>query len=206
MARKWPKPLIGLTGGIGTGKSTVAAMLAARGAVVIDADKLGHEVLEPAGAAYAKVVETFGRDILNPDGTIDRAKLGAKVFEAPEQRRRLEAITHPAIGEELRRRLGEAMQRGPDVPAVVLEIVLLVENNYQDLVDEVWVTTAPDEAVERRVAQRSGLSSSDLRARRAAQASDEQRMAVADVILHNDGTLAQLEADVDRAWHAALAR
>ena len=196
----WPKPLIGLTGGIGTGKSTVAAMLLDRGAMVIDADKLGHEVLQPDGTAYAAVVDAFGPDVLAPDGTIDRAELGARVFADPEARARLEAITHPAIGAELRERLQQAMDRGPEVPAVVLEIVLLVETGYQTMVDEVWVTTASEETVVERVGTRSGLAPDEVRARRAAQIDDAERTAVAAVVLQNDGTPADLETLVQAAW------
>lgn len=201
----WPKPLIGLTGGIGTGKSTVAALLAARGAVVIDADRLGHEVLLPGGAAYDAVVAAFGRGILDAGGGIDRAKLGACVFDDPDARKRLEGLTHPAIGEELRQRLAAAMGRGAEVPAVVLEIVLLVENNYQSLVDEVWVTTAQEQTVIARVADRSGLTAAEVRARRAAQLSDADRLAVARVVLPNDGTVAELEALVEVEWRRVLA-
>lgn len=202
----WPKPLIGLTGGIGTGKSTVADLLHARGAVVIDADKLGHEVLLPGGAAYDAVIDAFGRGILAPDDTIDRAALGRAVFDDPDARKRLEALTHPAIGTELRRRLQTAMDRGPEVTAVVLEIVLLVENKYQDFVDEVWVTTASEDTVVARVATRSGLAPDEVRGRRAAQTGDAQRMAVATVVLQNDGTREDLDAAVEHAWRAALAR
>ena len=184
----------------------MAALLAARGAVVIDADKLGHDVLLPGGAAHDAVVAAFGHDILNADGTIDRAKLGAKVFDDADARKRLEGLTHPAIGEELRRRIHAAMEQGPDVPAVVVEIVLLVENGYQNFVDEVWVTTASEATVIERVATRSGLSADEVRARRAAQLGDDERCAVAKVVLRNDGEMPALEADVDAAWRAALAR
>ncbi len=202
----WPKPLIGVTGGIGTGKSTVTDMLRARGAVVIDADTLGHDVLLPGGAAYDAVVKEFGQDILTPDGAIDRAVLGARVFGDPDARKRLEALTHPAIGTELRRRMQEGMAQGPEVSAVVLEIVLLVENGYDKVVDEVWVTTAGAAAVTDRVAARSGLDAEEVRARQAAQTSDDARLAVATVVLRNDGTREELEAAVDVAWRAALHR
>lgn len=201
----WPKPLIGLTGGIGTGKSTVATLLEQRGAVVIDADKLGHEVLLPGGAAFDATVEAFGRDILDDAGRIDRARLGAKVFNDPAARKTLESITHPAIGAELARRIQEAMARGPDVPAVVLEIVLLIENNRQDMVDEVWVTVADERTVIDRVKDRSGLTADEVRARRAAQVSDDRRREVATVVFENTGTLRDLEAAVDREWRRITA-
>jgi dephospho-CoA kinase len=189
---------IGLTGGIASGKSVISSLLAERGAVVIDADRLGHEVYRAGTEMFRRVVEAFGEDIVGDDGEIDRKRLGAKVFGDPAARKRLEALVWPAIREMARERIEEARRRG--VPAVVLEAAVLVEAGWQDLVDEVWVAeVAPETAIE-RLGSRNGLTREQAEARLRAQLSNEERRRYADVVIENNGTLEDLRRRVDEAW------
>jgi dephospho-CoA kinase len=186
---------IGLTGGIGSGKSTVAALLAERGAVVVDADRIAREVVEPGTPGLAAVVEAFGEGVRTADGALDRPALAAVVFADPEQRRRLDAIVHPLV----RARAAEQIAALPGDAVVVQDVPLLVETGQASSYDLVLVVeAAEDRRVPRLVAR--GLAEDDARARIAAQASDDQRRAVADVVLRNDGTPEQLRAQVDRFW------
>ena len=189
--------LVGLTGGIGSGKSTVAAMLAERGAVVIDADELARRAVRPGTDGLRQVVETFGDEVLGPDGELDRAKLGAIVFQDEERRRALEAIVHP----EVARRFAEEVERhrGTD-QVVVYAVPLLVERGLAPAFDMVVVVVASLEHRMQRVTASRGLSSEDIRARMAAQASDAERSEVADVLLDNDGDPDRLERQVDTLW------
>ena len=191
---------VGLTGGIASGKSTVAAMFAAHGAFVVDADAVVHDLLAPGGAAERAVVERFGAAILATAGGIDRARLAAVVFADPAARADLEAVLHPQVRSEIARRVAHAR------PAVaVIEAALLVETgSYRDY--DVLVVTAcdPDEQV-RRLVERSGLTVAQAHQRLAAQATNEQRAAVADVVIDTGGTLDATRAQVARAW-ARLAR
>lgn len=193
--------MVALTGGIGSGKSTVAAMLAARGAVIIDADAIARQVVEPGRPALAALVERFGADILDPDGRLDRKALAAKAFATEEARRGLEAITHPAIGEEFLRQVAEA----PDDGVVVHDVPLLAEVGAKLDYDEVIVVEAPREVRLRRLEQR-GVARADAEARMAAQATDEQRRAIATRVVDNSGDLASLERQVDELWEALRAR
>ena len=186
---------IGLTGGIGSGKSTVSALLAARGAVVIDADRIAREVVEPGTPGLAAVVEAFGEHVLRDDGSLDRPALAAVVFADPAARKRLDGIVHPLV----RARAGELAAAAPRDAVVVHDVPLLVETGQAGSYDVVLVVRADPEVRVRRLVQR-GLSEEDARARIAAQATDEQRAAVADVVLDNDGTEADLAAQVDRFW------
>jgi dephospho-CoA kinase len=186
---------IGLTGGIGSGKSTVSALLAARGAVVIDADRIAREVVEPGSPGLAAVVDAFGHEVLRDDGSLDRQALAAVVFAAPEARRKLDGIVHPLV----RARSAELAAAVPDDAVVVHDVPLLVETGQAGSYDVVLVVQADPEVRVRRLVQR-GLSEDDARARIAAQATDEQRRAVADVVLDNDGTEEELAAQVDRFW------
>ena len=192
--------VIGLTGGIGSGKSTVAALLAERGAVVIDVDAVGREVIAPGGRAEAGVRREFGDDVADANGHIDRAALAKAVFGQPEALARLTAISHPAINAELSARL-DAL---PAESIVVLDMAILVESNLGKLADgrsytKVVVVEAPIELrVERAVAR--GMHAPDVRARIASQATDEQRRAVADAVVLNDTDRATLATRVDQWW------
>ena len=191
--------VIGLTGGIGAGKSTVADMLVARGAVLLDGDRIVREIQRPDGAAFAPIVERFGVDVVAPDGTLNRPALAAIVFSDPAALADLNAITHPLVLAEMRRRVDELA--GTD-RVVILDIPLLAEGTSRDLwnLDGVLVVDAPlDVAVERLVAQR-GMTEADAWARIANQATREQRRALADVVIDNSGSAEHLEAEVDRAW------
>jgi dephospho-CoA kinase len=186
---------IGLTGGIGSGKSTVSALLAERGAVVVDADRIAREVVEPGSPGLAAVVEAFGPEVLTADGALDRPALAAVVFADPEARARLDGIVHPLV----RHRTAELVAAAPEGAVVVNDVPLLVETGQAGSYDLVLVVEAEAEIRVARLVQR-GLSEEDARARIAAQATDEQRRAVADVVLDNSGTPEQLAAQVDRFW------
>jgi dephospho-CoA kinase len=188
--------LIGLTGGIGSGKSTVAALLAARGATVIDADAITRELQEPGQPVLAAMVERFGPQILDGDGRLDRGAMAAIVFADEAARRDLEAIVHPAVGAEMARRL--AAHEGTD-DIVVYDVPLLAETGRGGLAAVVVVDVDPDVAVKRLIEHRN-MDEKDIRARMSNQASREERIAIADVIVPNSGTLEQLEQRVDELW------
>ncbi|HEX2074465.1 MAG TPA: dephospho-CoA kinase [Geodermatophilus sp.] len=186
---------IGLTGGIGSGKSTVAALLAARGARIVDADVIAREVVAPGTPGLAAVVQAFGKQVLTPDGALNRPALAAVVFADPEARRRLDGIVHPLVRERARQLVAEA----PEDAVVVQDVPLLVETGQAAAYDLVLVVEADLDTRIARLVQR-GLTEEDARARIAAQATDEQRRAVADVVLDNSGTPEELAAQVDRFW------
>lgn len=188
---------IGLTGGIGSGKSTVAGMLEARGAVIIDADAIARGLVEPGQPALEALVDEFGESILQPDGSLSRASLASLAFRDPGTTDRLNAIMHPLIADESRR----LMDSAPSGAVVVYDMPLLVETGQQSLVDMVVVVDVPEEMqVERAVGMR-GLDAEDVRRRMAVQATRDQRRAVADVVIENSGSLDETEAQVDRLWH-----
>ncbi|MGY1593319.1 dephospho-CoA kinase [Geodermatophilus sp. SYSU D00708] len=191
---------IGLTGGIGSGKSTVAGLLAARGARVVDADRIAREVVAPGSAGLAAVADAFGPDVLTADGALDRPALAAVVFADPQARARLDGIVHPLV----RARAAELVAAAPADAVVVQDVPLLVETGQAASYDLVLVVEAALETRVRRLVQR-GLREDDARARIAAQATDEQRRAVADVVLDNSGTPEELEAQVDRFWTERVA-
>jgi len=186
---------IGLTGGIGSGKSTVSALLAERGAVIVDADRIAREVVEPGTPGLAAVVSAFGDGVVGPDGGLDRAALAAVVFADAEARARLDGIVHPLV----RARAAEVVAAAPPDAVLVHDIPLLVETGQAGRYELVLVVQADlDTRVARLVAR--GMTEDDARARIAAQATDEQRAAVADVVLDNSGTREELAAQVDRFW------
>jgi dephospho-CoA kinase len=187
--------MVGLTGGIGSGKSTVADLLRRRGAVVIDADAIAREVVEPGMPALAALVERFGPEILRPDGTLDRPALGRLAFADDESRQALEAITHPAIGEEFLRRVAAA-EPGT---IVVHDVPLLVESKRGFDYGAVIVVEAPREVRLVRLESR-GVPREDAEARMAAQATDEERRAIATWVVDNAGDLAALERQIDAIW------
>jgi dephospho-CoA kinase len=186
---------VGLTGGIASGKSLVAEELAARGAVVIDADVLAREVVEPGTEGLAAVVERFGESVLHA-GRLDRARLGQTVFADPESRRDLERIVHPAV----RARAAELEQAAPPDAVVVHVIPLLVETGQQDRFDVVIVVDVDPGTQLARLVARDGLDAADAQARLAAQASREQRRAVADIVIDNGGSVTDLKAQIVPLW------
>jgi dephospho-CoA kinase len=190
--------VIGLTGGIASGKSLVSQRLAERGAAVIDADKLGHESYRSGTETFEAVVRAFGRDIVGPDGEIDRRALGATVFGDAEARKRLEAIVWPAIRRLGAERIEALLTQG--VPVAVLEAAVLIEADWLDLVDEVWLVITSPETARRRMMERNGLSAEQADARLEAQLTNEQRRPYAQLVIENDGTLDALRAAVDDAW------
>ena len=190
--------VVGLTGGIGSGKSTVADLLVARGAILVDADRIVREIQQPGGAAYDGIVERFGTGVLADDGTIDRPALAAVAFADEESRQALNALIHPHVG----RIMAERVATAPDDAIVVMDIPLLAERGERarDGFALVVVVDAPvDEAVRRLVAYR-GFSEEDARARVAVQTTREQRRAIADVVIDNSGDIDGLERQVDALW------
>jgi dephospho-CoA kinase len=196
--------VIGLTGGIASGKSLVSQLLAERGAVILDADKLGHESYRRGTATFDTLVREFGPDVAGPDGEIDRRALGAKVFAEPGAMRKLNAIVWPAIKQLARERI-EAL-RGEGVPVVVLEAAVLIEAEWFDLADEVWLVEVSPETARRRLAERNGLSAEEANKRIAAQLTNEQRRPYAQVVIENNGSLDELHRAVDAAWSALQAQ
>jgi len=188
--------LVGLTGGIGSGKSLVAELLAAHGATIIDADVLAREVVAPRTPGLAAVRERFGAGVLRPDGSLDRAALGRIVFGDPLARRDLEAIIHPAV----RARAAALAAAAPEGAVVVQVIPLLVETGQQGHFDQVVVVDVDPEEQLSRIVRRDGLSEAEAHARLRAQASREARLAAAHVVLRNNGTRDDLAAAVDRLW------
>lgn len=187
---------VGLTGGIGSGKSTVSARLAERGAVVVDYDVLAREAVEPGTPALRAIAERFGTDVLAPDGSLDRPRLGSIVFADESARRDLEAITHPAIRDLAAQRVAAAS----DDAVVVHDHPLLVEMGMAAACDVVVVVDVDPEVQVRRLVEQRGMSESDARARLAAQASRAERLAAADEVLDNSGSPEDLRAAVDALW------
>lgn len=187
---------IGLTGGIGSGKSSVAQLLADHGAAVIDADAIAREVVSPGSIGLAELVEEFGAQIQRPDGSLDRAALAEIAFASPEAEAALNAITHPLIT----RRTGELMTGVPDGSLLVHDIPLLAELGLQGGYDLVVVVDCPDQIRVERLLER-GLTAEDARARMAAQATREKRLAIADVVVDNSGDWASLVEQVDALFN-----
>ncbi|GAA2144883.1 dephospho-CoA kinase [Actinomadura napierensis] len=187
---------VGLTGGIGSGKSEVSARLAERGAVVIDADKIAREVVEPGTPGLAAVVAEFGEDVLLPSGALDREKVGRIVFADAGRLAALNAIVHPLVGE----RMQELMDAAPADAIVVYDVPLLAENGLAGMYDAVVVVDAPEETQLDRLTSRRGMTEEDARARMANQATREQRRAVATHVLDNSGTLDDLKSQIDTLW------
>lgn len=190
--------IIGLTGGIGSGKSTVSRLLIELGAVVIDTDKVGHGAFQPGNPSWQQVVSAFGKQIVAPDGEIDRKKLGEIVFGSPQARLKLEQIMHPAINEIVKARIEEYRRQG--ITTVVLEVPLLVEAGWTSFVDEVWVTTAPESVILKRLEERSGMTADESRARIRSQLPSEERLQHADVVIDTDCTLNELKARISQLW------
>lgn len=193
--------LIGLTGNIGTGKSTVAKMLADMGAETIDADKVAHEVMRAGGSAHAAIVEAFGQEVLAADGEIDRERLGSIVFTDPAALARLEAIVHPATLTEIGRRVAASSAR-----VVVIEAIKLIETGLADACDSVWVTTCRPEQQVRRLMRGRGLSRSEASRRINAQSSQEAKIARADVVIDTSGPFSSTRRQALQAWEQLIGR
>jgi dephospho-CoA kinase len=194
--------MVGLTGGIGAGKSAVARRLAELGAVVIDSDALAREVVAPGTPGLDEVVAAFGPAVLDPDGALDRAALGRIVFADDERRRRLEAIIHPRV----RARAAEIATSAPSDAVVVNDVPLLVEAGLAGLYQVVIVVLASEDVRVARLLRDRGMTEADVRARITAQATDEQRRAVADIVIVNDTDMDDLRSQVDAAWASLRAR
>ncbi|MFQ5860647.1 MAG: dephospho-CoA kinase [Dehalococcoidia bacterium] len=191
--------VIGLTGGIGTGKSEVARILEQLGATVINADLLGHRVYEPYTDAWQEVVAAFGPQVLQPDGVVDRKRLAEVVFADPDALARLNAITHPRIYTLIEQMLAQLRRQG--VAVAVVEVALLIEAGWTPLVDEVWVVSCPEEQVLQRLRSRNHLSTEAIQRRARSQLSLEERLKHADVVVDNSGTLHELRARVETWWN-----
>lgn len=191
--------IVGLTGGIGSGKSTVSALLAERGAVIVDADAIVREIQAPGGLAYEGIVRHFGPGIVAADGSIDRPALARLAFADAPTRGELQRLTHPYVGQVMAERLAEAEAAGAQV--VVLDVPLLAERGKAAYpVAGVIVVDCPIDTAVRRLVEQRGLPAEEARARIAAQVSREERLAVADFVIDNSGTLDDLAGEVERAW------
>lgn len=190
--------VIGLTGGIASGKSTAAELLKALGAVVIDADRLGHRAYEPGSLGFEAVVNEFGHEIVSEDGTVNRLVLGGKVFGDPEQMQRLNDIVWPAIRRLAKEEITECRRRGAEV--VVLEAALLIEAGWDDLVDEIWVVSVKANEAKARLKQRNGLPEDQAQARIDAQLSNRDRQQHANVKIDNSEALAKFEKRIKAQW------
>lgn len=201
-ASRQDPPVIGLTGGIAAGKSTVAEYLAARGAHIIDADRVGHEVITPKGEAYPEVVAAFGTEILADDGTISRPKLGAIVFADPARLAELNGISHPRMGQRMAREIEKLRLRSQRErpPLIVIDAAILFEAGWDTLCDQVWTVEAEPERSIARLAGRNGLSREEALARIHAQMDNAERARRADRVIRNEGTVAELRATVARLW------
>jgi dephospho-CoA kinase len=190
--------VIGLTGGIGTGKSEAARHMVVLGAKLIDADVVGHEAYKPHAEAWRRVVEAFGEGILGPDNEIDRRSLGAIVFSDPAQLARLNGIMHPLMAGMVQERVDIYRDEGAEV--VVVEAALLFEAGWNSLVEEVWVTDSPVDVVVQRLAQRNGMSEDEARKRVSSQMSREERLGRANFVIDNSADVEGMQRTIDELW------
>jgi dephospho-CoA kinase len=190
--------VIGLTGGMGSGKSTVSQTMAQLGAAVIDADKIGHEAYLPNTETWRALVKEFGIEILAADNNIDRKKLGALVFSHPDNLKKLNGIVHPRMYEMIKRQIDRFKNQG--VKVVVLDAAILFEANWASLVDEVWVVVADETNVVKRAVARTGLPEEQIRSRLRSQMSNAERVKRANLVIYNDGTMEDLKKKVNEAW------
>jgi len=190
--------VIGLTGGIGSGKSTVSRFLAELGAIIVDADRVGHEAFKPGTELWREVVAAFGQQIVTPSGGIDRKKLGKIVFGNAESLSRLKRIMHPRMYDMVKARLERYRQQGVEV--VAIEVPLLIEADWTSLVDEVWVTTTSEATVLKRLQERAGLSKEETLTRIRSQLSSEERIKRADVVINTDCSLDEVKTRVKGLW------
>jgi dephospho-CoA kinase len=196
---------IGLTGGIGSGKTTVTKILAELGAPIIDADKVGHAIYAPGGPAYADMIAAFGNGILADDRTIDRSKLGPIVFTDPAALKRLNSIVHPKMYARMREMI-DAMRTAGEARPIVVEAAILIEANWLPLFNEVWLIVASQERVIDRVQRDRGLARVQVEARIKAQLSDDERRQHASIVISNDSTIDDLRAKLAEAWRTVLER
>ena len=194
--------VIGLTGGIGTGKSEAAKHMVSLGAALIDADVVGHEAYTPHAEAWRQVVEAFGEGILQPSGEIDRRSLGAIVFSDPEQLARLNGIMHPLMARMVQERIEALEAEGAEV--VVVEAALLFEAGWDSLVQEVWVTDSSEDAVIHRLSERNGMSEEEARKRLDSQMSRPERLGRADVVIDNSGNVAEMQGTISELWETRV--
>jgi len=192
--------VIGVTGNIGSGKSTVCQILARLGARVVDADRLGHEAYKPHSQIWRELVELFGRDIVKPDEEIDRQKLGQIVFSDRNALAQLNQIVHPRAYRLAKERIAACRRRGVEVVAV--EATLLIEAGWRDLVDRVWLVVAPQAVIVQRVKEQQGLGQLQILARLKSQMPAEEKAKHADAVIYNDGSLNGLESRVTELWEA----
>jgi dephospho-CoA kinase len=197
-----PALRVGLTGGIGSGKSEVTKRLANCGGFVVDADQLARDVVAPGTEGLAEVVQAFGDDVMAVDGSLDRERLGQIVFHDPGKRARLNSIVHPRVAA----RAAELQESAPADAIVIYDVPLLVENDLSEGFDAVVVVDAPEHVQVQRLVTRRGMSEEHARARIAAQATRERRLAVADFVIDNSGRLEDLDPQVDRLWHELTQR
>lgn len=198
-------PLIALTGGIASGKSTIARRLAEHGAVIVDADQIVRDVQAPGSPVLVRIAETFGDDVISPDGSLDRAALGAKVFGDAALLARLNAIVHPAVREESQRRFDAAL-RGDADAVVVYDVPLLVEARVDDPWDLIVVAHAPADVRRERLVELRGMSERAAQERIDAQVSDDRRLAIADVVIDTSGTVESTIEQADALWHRISSR
>ena len=195
---------IGLTGGIGTGKSLVTSFLQDQGANVINADLLGHEAYLPGTVGFEQVVSEFGEDIVGEDGHVDRQKLGPIVFSDPSNMDRLNAIMHPLIKDMIQTQLDDVEGKGQLI--AIVEAAVLIEAGWESLFDEIWVVTADEEEIISRLASRNGLSREDSQKRINSQMTSIERSAHGDVIINNTGSVEDLKENVESLWAQRVSR
>ena len=191
---------VGLTGGIGSGKSEVSRRLAARGAAIVDADQAAREVVEPGTPGLGQIAAVFGPEVIRPDGRLDRDRLGELVFAEPALRAKLNAIVHPLVHERMRQLDAGAMAVAGPAGIVVHDVPLLAENGLASGFDAVVVVDTPEDQQIQRLMTERGMSAGHVRDRMAAQASRDQRLAIADIVIDNSGTLEDLDRRVDEVW------
>lgn len=196
--------VIGLTGGIASGKSTVSQTLAELGTAIINADETGHELLKPNTEAWSDIVAAFGEGVIGENGAIDRSKLGDIIFRNPEARERLNAITHHRIYALVENKINELRRKG--APVAVVEAALFIEAGWFPLVDQLWVTVAPEDTLIQRLRNRNGFTEEQARARINSQLSSVERIKHADVVIDTDCSLEEVKGKVRKLWQKLLAR
>ena len=194
--------VIGLIGGIGSGKSSVSAILHSLGVEIIDADKVGHEAYTPNSEGWKKVISVFGQDIVGPENEIDRKKLGGIVFSDPSEMEKLNKLIHPIIHNLVEEKIKLLSHQG--VKVVVLEAAILIEANWQDLTDEIWLAKSNQEVVIERVQLRNNFTREEIIKRIQSQMSNDEREKHSDIVIDNNGTIEQLEEKVKTLWQSRV--
>ena len=194
--------IIGLTGGIACGKSSVSAILKQKGAAVIDADKISHSLAEPGGMLYEMYVQHFGKDVLQ-DGVLDRRKIADIIYTDPKEKEWIDSKSHPVIACEMAKQLNAAMAES-SAPAVILDVPLLFESGWQKYSDVVWTVAAKRDVQIERIIKRDGLSREEAEKRIDAQMPLDEKCRLADIVINNDGTEAELRQEVDSLWDSIL--